>query len=229
MSKATGVDWGGLFKTDSPAFAWIVLCLVYGVSNFFVQGLSHVAFPYTMVYTLAFLLIAVTVSKSVERGKNAEIGTLFGIMTLFVGLLTFVTSMGFITSQAGMWLAIVFTVIAFLNEFGVIESRYSPDNKYCVLAALGGIFLFGLTYFLARLGLMPAGWPLSYWVGPLPWHTVINHLGIMMLAGLDMVLLLGIGDWKEDSWKYARWGCFALAIIGALAMLYYNFGLTMLT
>lgn len=226
MTKTSAVDWGGLFKVENPALQWIILCIVYLISNILVQGYGHLAFTYTMVYTLAFLLIAITISKSVSKGKDAEIGTLFGIMTLFVGLLAVVTSMAWINPQTGMFLAIVFTILAFLNEYGVVESKYSPNNKYCVLAALGGIFLFGLTYFLGRLGYLPGGWPPSYWVGPLPWYTIINHLGILLLAGADMVLLMGVGKWEKA--RTVRWLFFGLALIGAVAMLYYDFGLAML-
>lgn len=223
-----GVNWGDLFKTESPAFQWTLLLVVYLVANFIVQGLNHVAFTYTMVYTLAFLLIAITIAKTTAKSKgDREIGTLFGIMTLFVGMMTWITSSGYILPQTGMYITIIFTVLAFLNEFGVIETKYSASNKYCLLAALGGIFLFGLMYFLGRLGLIPCGMPPSYWVGPLPWYTVINHLGITLLAGADMLLILGVGEW--DKWKMARWLFTGMALIGAAAMLYYDFGLAILS
>lgn len=224
----TGVDWGGLFKTDNPAFQWTLLFVVYLLANFLVQGFTHIAFTYTMVYTLAFLLVSITISKAVNK---EEIGTLFAVMTLFVGTMTWITSMAYILPETGMWLTIVFTAAAFLNEYGIIETKGSINNKYCLLAAFGGIFLFGILYFLGRLGFVPVGPPLNWpgldtwpWAGgPLPWHTIINHLGITLLAGSDMLLIFGVAKWKE--WRTARWLFTIMALAGAVAMLYYGWGL----
>jgi hypothetical protein len=221
MSK--GIDWVTLVKTESPAFQWTLLFAIYLIANILVQGWGHFAFTYTMVYTLAFLLIAITIAKATS-GKGKAIGTIFAIMTIFVGSMTWLTSMSptltGMTPETGMWITIIFTTLAILNEYGVIETKASINNKYCLLAALSGIFLFGFTYFLGRLGFF-TGTP-----GPLEWHTILNHLGITLLAGTDMLLVLGVSEWER--WRMYRWIFFALTLIGALAMLSAGWGLAIL-
>jgi hypothetical protein len=222
MSKDKGIDWGALVKTDSPALQWTLLFAIYLIVNIAVQGWGHFAFTYTMVYTLAFLLIGITISKA-TAGKGKAIGTIFAIMTVFVGTMTWITSMSptytGITPETLMWITIIFTVLALLNEYGVIETEASINNKYALLAALGGMFLFGFLYFLGRLGLLPP----YYSVGPLEWHTILNHLGITFLAGTDMLLIFGVGEWEK--WRIVRWIFFFATVIGALAMLNAGWGL----
>lgn len=209
-----------LFNTKGPALPWTLLTIVYALGNLFIQGLNHVAWTYTWVYTLAFLLIAITLAKAY---KDQAIGAVFAIMTVFVGTMTWITSMSpsytNITPFACMIITIIFTAIAFANEFRIIETKASVNNKYALLAAIGGIFLFGLLYLLGRLGLLP-----PYFIpGPLQWHTILNHVGITLLAGTDMFILVGLGTW--DKWARYRWVFLALTVIGALAMLSAGWGL----
>jgi len=222
------IEWADLVKTDKPAVHWTLLCIIYLVANIVVQGPGNAAFAYTMVYTLAFLLIAVTISKA-TNGKGKTIGSLFAVMTLFVGMMTWITS-GFSGTAAGaqtcMGIAIVFTAIAFLNEYDYIETKSSINNKYCLLGALGGIFLFGFLYFLHRLGIVPVGFPPTLYVGPLPWFTILNHLGITLLAGTDMLLIMGVGKWEKT--VMYRWLFFGFIIIGVLGILQAGFGLAIL-
>jgi hypothetical protein len=207
--------------TKLPARQWTVLFTVYLILNFVVQGLSHPAFAYTMVYTLAFLLIAITLAKTAAKEK---ITPLFAIMSLFVGMLTWVVSGAYLPADAGMWLSIVFTLIAFASELGWLETRRSIDNKYMIVGALGGMFLFGLLYFLSRLGIFPVWWGQLVWTtAPLPWYTVLNHLGIVLLAGTDMILMMGLGKWEQ--WDKYRWVFAGMVVLGALGIISANFGL----
>lgn len=214
------IEWKSLVQTKSPAFQWTLLFALYLISNVFVQGWGHLAFTYTMVYTLAFLLIAITIAKATS-GKGKAIGTLFAIMTIFVCTMTWITSMSptytGITPETCMFITILFAVLAIANEYGFIEAKASVNNKYCLLAALGGIFLFGLLYFLGRLGFL-TGTP-----SPLGWHTILNHLGITLLAGMDMLLVFGVGKWEK--WSIYRWIFVALTVIGAVAMMASGWGL----
>lgn len=231
MAKAK-IEWADLVKTDEPAFLWTSLCIIYLVANIFVQGWGHTAFAYTMVYTLAFLLIAITIMKATSTKKGKGIGALFAVMTVFVSMLTWLTSGTYaIDATSGMWLAIVFTVIALLNEYGVLETKVSVNNKYCLLAALGGIFLFGLLYMLTWLGVFPIGSGASggwWWYhGSLPpWYTILNHVGITLFALVDMLLILGMGDWEK--WKKYRWLFWSLTVLGAAGMIVTDWGLAIL-
>lgn len=219
------IEWARLYDYKSPAFQWTLLFIIYLLSNILVQGWGSIAFAYTMVYTCAFLLIAITISKATAKTKR-EIGGLFAIMTLFVGMMTWVTSGAYVDAEIAMGITAVFTVLALLNEYGVVEAQKSVNNKYCLLGALGGIFLFGLLYFLHRLGILPIGMPPTQFIGDLPWYTVLNHLGVTLLAGADMLLIFGLGKWEK--WEKARWLFFAMIVIGALAMLQAGFGLAIL-
>jgi len=207
-------------QTKNPAFLWFALFAIYLILNF-VQGMSHVAFPYTMVYALAFLLMSIALSKG-----SGALGTLFGFMAFIVATLTWITSGGYITSQTGMMLSFVFSGVALLNEYGILEyGGRTVNSRYFLLGAFGGIFLFGLLYFLSRLGFIPVGFPPTFWVGELPWYTVLNHLGIMLLAGIDMILMLR-GGWEK--YQIYRWAFFAMTLVGALAIIWMNFGLAIL-
>lgn len=223
MSKKKAIDWIGLFiKYDKPAFLYASLAAIYLAANFLVQGITHVAFTYTMVYALAFLLIGIAIQK-VSSGKS--MGVVFALMTLFLGILTKITSAGYIDANSGMWLGIVFFVLALLNEYGIIETKQKINSRYCLIGALGGIFLFGLLYIVSRLGYFPVGPTFTYWTGPLPMETLLNHGGITLLAGIDMLIIFGISKWdKMKLWRWIFWG---VAVIGALWMLSVNFGLTL--
>ena len=224
------MDLGKLFELGGAGFPWLALALVYLVLNFFVQGTTHGAFPYTMVYALAFLLIAIALSKGSEK-----VGTLFGFMTFACGMLTWIVSgySAFVgTPTGGMILSFVFFAIALLDESGVLSYGGKIVNgKWLVMAALAGIFLFGIMYLLSWMGLIPVGgagigqfW---FYQGPLPpWHTILNHLGITLLAGIDMLLMLGFGSWEK--WRNYRWIFLGLALIGALAMAASGWGLGVL-
>jgi hypothetical protein len=216
MSKATGIDLGSLADTKGPAVTWTLLAVIYALGNLYQFTARPFAFPYTMTYLLAFFMVAVIIAKAWSKEK---IGSLFGVMAFFVAMLTWISSGGYIEPTACMYLAIVFAVIGLLNEYGVLETSYNINFKYTLIGSLGAIFLFGLLYFLSRLGFVPIGAlpNLFYWTGPLPWFTILNHIGIMAMALLDLLLIFGAGDW--DDWRIYRVAALGLAIIGALMLL----------
>ena len=218
------MDLGKLFELDGAGFPWLALALVYLVLNFFVQGTTHFAFPYTMVYALAFLLIAIALSKGSEK-----VSVLFGFMAFACGMLTWIVSGFGSAPQTMMLLSFVFFAIALLSEFGVLDyGGKAVNGKWLVMGGLAGIFLFGFLYFLHRLGIVPVGIPPTFgWTAPLPWYTILNHLGITLLAGIDMLLMLGFGSWEK--WRNYRWIFLGLALIGALAIVASGFGLGVLT
>jgi hypothetical protein len=216
------MDLGKLFELDGAGFPWLALALVYLVLNFFVQGTTSIAFAYTMVYALAFLLIAIALSKGSEK-----VSVLFGFMTFACGMLSMMVSRGYIDKMSGMTLSIVFFAIALLSEFGVLSyGGKTVNGKWLVMGALAGIFLFTMFWMLYRFGLIPSATSGLLYTGEAPWHAVINHLGLMLLAGVDMLLMLGFGSWEK--WRNYRWIFLGLALIGALAMAASGWGLGVL-
>ena len=218
------MDLGKLFELDGAGFPWLALALVYLALNFFVQGTTHFAFPFTMVYALAFLLIAIALSKGSEK-----VGTLFGFMTFACGMLAMMVSRGYVSPPStGMILSFLFFAIALLNEFGILSyGGKTVNGKWLVMGALAGIFLFTMFWMLYRFGLIPSATSGLLYTGEAPWHAVINHLGLMLLAGVDMLLMLGFGSWEK--WRNYRWIFLGLALIGALAIVASGWGLGVLT
>lgn len=208
-----------MFQTKSPAFPWMLLFIIYMVSNFFVQGMTHVAFPYTMVYSLAFLLIAISLS------KDGKTGDLFGFMMFAVALLTQITSAAYIFPPTAMVISIIFTALALLDELGIVKlTKTTKESKLFLMGAFAGILFFALMWVLSWLPINQQWWvwPASY----APWYVYLNHIGFALLAGIDMVILLDFGTWE----KWAKWRLlfFALTVIGALVMLATNWGLQIL-
>ena len=56
-----------------------------------------------------------------------------------------------------------------------------------------------------------------------PMYTILNHFGTMMLATVDMIIIAGFCGWEK--WSKYPWFFWTLAIIGALAIVYMDFGL----
>jgi len=162
---------------------WALLSVVYLILALaFLWGRWE--FAYAIPYILGFASVAIVLSSDEPELIAAMCAALIGLTSVAISE----PISGLLASSAA-WISGVLFAILLLNEFGVFK-EYSPYStktaKYLVLVSFLAWFFWALNYFISRI---------IYWPTPtagLPFETVLNHGGIMLLALNEALALLGI-------------------------------------
>ena len=187
---------------------WLWLGIAVLVLNFAVVGMASSGFWYGLVYGLGFLAVGLVLS----AGKGGVLG---GVCAGLIGLIAV-----FNDATLSQYIAVpptaIFSVILFAlvlaNELGYVGWGGNHEYaKYATLSAFAAWFLWPLIYFYQRWTLGPAYYGVT---NQLPLETLLYHGGIMLLAGLDFITVLGAVKFKQ--YHTLRAVFVALAILGAV-------------
>jgi len=186
---------------------WLWLGIAVLVLNFAVVGVANSAFWYGLVYGLGFLAVGIVLSAKASA-LAAVCAGLIGLIAVFNDA----TLSQYIAIPPTAIFSVVLFALVLASEFGYVGwGGKSESAKYATLAAFAAWFLWPLIYFYQRWTLGPAYYGVT---NQLPLETLLYHGGIMLLAGLDFITVLGAVKFKQ--YHTLRAVFVALAILGAV-------------
>jgi len=182
---------------------WLLLGTMLFLLDIIVVGFSRWEFPYGLVYALGAIGVGLVMNSDKPSLLGAVCAAINGALAAWIQieLTSFATAQIYAIISVFLLLFVILCELEYLAIGGKTKSA-----KYIVMVALLAWFLFPATYFLQRIRLGM----------PLPTETILYHGGIMLLAFVDFLAMLGVTSFKET--KALRWILAFLAIIGAILL-----------
>jgi len=182
---------------------WLILGAMLLILDIVVVGLNRWEFPYGLVYAIGAIGVGLVMNSDRPSLLAAVCAAVNGALAAWIQVeLTYYT-----VAQTYAVISVFLLLFVVLSEAGyLIVGGKTGSAKYIVMVALLAWFLFPATYFLQRIRLGM----------PLPTETILYHGGIMLLAFVDFLAMLGVTSFKET--KTLRWILAFLAIIGAILL-----------
>lgn len=193
-------DWKDKDKKGKVGTIWLWFGSVLLLLSFLFRDPSW--FPNGILYALGALSVGLILSDE----KPSIIASLLAVFTVLLAV-PFQLPYDTLSITSAVVLAVIMFVGILLLEFEVLKfGGYAGFAKYATMGALSIWALWPALYFYTRFT--------QDWAIPL--ETMLYHGGIMVLAGLDLVTLLGA--LKFNRLKELRVLLVLVAIVGAVLL-----------
>ena len=182
---------------------WLLLGAMLFLLDILVVGVSRWEFPYGLVYALGAIGVGLVMNSDKPSLLGAVCAAINGALAAWIQieLTSYAVAQTYAVISVFLLIFVILSELEYLTIGGKTKSA-----KYIVMVALLAWFLFPAIYFLQRLRLNM----------PLPAETILYHGGIMLLAFVDFLAMLGLVSFKQTN--TIRWILACIAMIGAILL-----------
>ena len=190
-------------EIEKEGTLWLLLGALLFLLDIIVVGINRWEFPYGLVYAIGAIGVGIVMNSDRPSLLGAACAAINGALATWIQIeLTYYTvAQTYAVISVFLLLFVILCELEYLAIGGKTKSA-----KYIVMVALLAWFLFPATYFLQRIRLGM----------PLPAATILYHGGIMALAFVDFLAMLGVTSFRET--KTLRWVLAFITIIGAILL-----------
>jgi hypothetical protein len=191
-----------LFNLKGTALPWLILGGVYLLINLFVIGTARFEFQWGMLYTFAFLGIALVLAESTASLVSGLAVAVLGVAVVFAQLKA-------IPVMPALILGAFAFIVIFLSDIGLFTWKTKGDFKMLAFVPFFLILGWAALYFYQRLSNPAVYGPLNN----LP--TILNHGGVALLC-FDGIIRVS-GAYKK---QWLAMIALLIAVIGAFWLTY---------